>query len=171
MQEFAALTGNSFERYDAFEIDQENYSMLQETAKKIDAAKIFCHPYGVWDETKNLTYGRMSSADSYSVFNENEVSGAHVVKLDEFIPPAQKVTFIKMDIESEEMRALQGCQGIIRAQKPTLAICVYHRIEDLWKIPLWIKSVCEDYDIYMRHHANFWVSETVCYGVGSRGSI
>ena len=165
LQEFAKITGSRFARYDAFEIDEVNFAALCEVAKSIDDKRVLCHPYGVWSETKNLSYGRMSSADSYSIFNENETSAAKVVKLDEFFTKQEQISLIKMDIEGAEMKALQGFSRIIREQRPKLAICVYHRIEDLWQIPNYIKSICNDYKLYIRHHAEFWVSETVCYAI------
>ena len=165
LQEFAEITKGQFARYHAFEIDEANFQALCDKAREIDEMRIRCHPFGVWDKTETLNYGRMSSSDSYSIFNENETSPAKVVRLDEFFPNQEEISFIKMDIEGAEMRALQGCEGILRAQKPKLAICVYHRIGDLWQIPNYIKNVCRDYKLYIRHHAKFWVSETVCYGI------
>ncbi len=48
------------------------------------------------------------------------------------------VTFIKMDIEGSELAALRGAERIIRQQRPKLAICVYHKPEDMWEIPNFI---------------------------------
>lgn len=36
-------------------------------------------------------------------------------------------------------------------------------MEDIWKIPLFLKSLVPEYRIAIRHHADRWVSETVCY--------
>lgn len=167
LQEFADISGGRFSRYDAFEIDEVNFQALCDTAREIDEKKIICHHCGVWDKTQSLNYGRMSSADSYSIFNGNETETAKVVRLDEVFQTLAEISFIKMDIEGAEMKALQGAEEILRTQRAKLAICVYHRIKDLWQIPNYIKRVCKDYKIYIRHHAKFWVSETVCYGIPS----
>ncbi len=106
----------------------------------------------------------MASDDSLSIYNPRETQKARVVSLDNQLK-GMPVSLIKMDIEGSEMEALKGCAGIIREQKPIMAVCVYHRIEDMWEVPLYLKELCGDYDIYMRHHAEYWVSETVCYGV------
>lgn len=37
----------------------------------------------------------------------------------------------------------------IRSNKPKLAICVYHKREDLIQIPLLIKEYNEDYKFYL----------------------
>ena len=87
-----------------------------------------------------------------------------MIKLDSLLRH-EKVSFIKMDIEGSELEALKGAQTIIKEQRPKMAICVYHKIEDLWKIPLFLHKINPEYKIYIRHHAKFWVSETVCYAI------
>ena len=83
-----------------------------------------------------------------------------VLKLDDFLqePP----TFIKMDIEGSEYNALLGAQKLIREHKPKLAICAYHKNDDLIKLPLLIRELVPEYKLYLRHHsANLF--ETVLY--------
>jgi hypothetical protein len=71
-------------------------------------------------------------------------------------------TFIKMDIEGAEPRALAGAYRTIQEHAPFLAICVYHELEHLWQIPLAIEAIRDDYQIFLRRHAEgHW--ETVCY--------
>ena len=164
LREFLRIVGQAFNAYYAFELDKDNFEKLQETATVLSLDRVICYPYGVWNESKEIRYGRMSSADSYSIFNKYETGKSKVVALDEILKD-KRVTMIKMDIEGSEIRALQGCRRIISSQKPKLGICVYHRICDLWQIPLFIQEERKDYLLYMRHHADFWVSETVCYAV------
>ena len=45
-------------------------------------------------------------------------------------------TFLKMDVEGAELDALKGAAETIRRHRPVLAICLYHKPEDLWQIPL-----------------------------------
>ena len=77
----------------------------------------------------------------------------------------QRVTFIKMDIEGSEMKALKGAEGIIKQQKPKLAICVYHKPEDIWEIPAYILSLRDDYKFYFRHYCYWGIGETVMYAI------
>lgn len=164
LQEFAKIADDKFEHYYAFELDRDNFVKLQENASDISIEKITCYPYGVWDEDKTINYGKMSSEDSYSIFNQSELETAQVVSLDSCLKD-KKVTLIKMDIEGAEMVALKGAETIISTQKPKMAICVYHRLEDMWNVPLYFKQCNTDYKIYFRHHAEYWVSETVCYAI------
>ena len=76
------------------------------------------------------------------------------------------VTFIKMDIEGSELAALAGAQQLIRKYSPILAICVYHRQDDLWNIPLLIHRLNPDYSFHLRPHLlEGW--DLVCYAIPS----
>lgn len=72
------------------------------------------------------------------------------------------ITFIKMDIEGAEKESLFGAKKIIQKYKPKLAICVYHKWEDIYEIPQIIKNFVPEYKIYLRHHS-YGLTETVCY--------
>ena len=163
LEEFLKISNNNYKKYYCFELDKENYRTLLENCSKVNKdKKIECFNYGVFNQNKEISYGRMSSSDSFSIYNSKETTIAKVVKLDEILKN-KEITMIKMDIEGSEMKALEGCSEIIKEQKPKMAICVYHRINDLWDIPLYLKKINPKYRVAIRHHANYWVSETVCY--------
>lgn len=63
-------------------------------------------------------------------------------------------TFIKMDIEGAEMDALYGAKETIIRNKPKLAICIYHKPEHLFEIPLLIHTWVPEYKLYIRHHSD-----------------
>ena len=69
--------------------------------------------------------------------------------LDMFFQEREAPTFIKMDIEGAEKEALIGAEQIIRCHKPKLAICVYHKPEDIYVLPELINSFREDYRFYL----------------------
>jgi FkbM family methyltransferase len=78
-----------------------------------------------------------------------------IVSLDEDIE--EPVNFIKMDIEGFELEALKGAARHIREKKPKLAICVYHKINDLWEIPFLIADLNPEYKLYLRRY--HWMNE------------
>lgn len=87
------------------------------------------------------------------------------VALDDFLDEA---TFIKMDIEGAETKALIGSKNIILRCKPKLAIAIYHKVEDLWEIPLLIHSLNPGYKLYIRKYegaSGCFLNETVCYAI------
>lgn len=61
-----------------------------------------------------------------------------------------RATMIKMDIEGMELSALKSAEQTIKAWRPKLAICIYHKKEDLWEIPGYIKELVPDYRFYVR---------------------
>ena len=71
---------------------------------------------------------------------------------------------IKMDIEGAELDALRGAEGTISKYKPLLAICVYHKRDDLLTIPEYIKSIVPEYRLFLRAYERT-TTELVLYAV------
>jgi len=74
----------------------------------------------------------------------------------------EKVDYIKLDIEGAEQDAIEGAKEIIKKYKPILAICIYHKAEDWYKVPQLVLSIEKDYDVYLRHYME-GIYETVMY--------
>lgn len=60
-------------------------------------------------------------------------------------------SFIKMDVEGEEVGAILGAKETILKCKPKMLISAYHRTDDFIKIPQAVLDIRDDYKIYMRH--------------------
>nr|WP_321265421.1 FkbM family methyltransferase [uncultured Sulfurimonas sp.] len=73
-----------------------------------------------------------------------------------------RVDFIKLDIEGAEQDAIDGAEETIKRYKPILAICIYHKAEDWYKIPQKILNIENDYKVYLRHYME-GVFESVLY--------
>lgn len=84
-----------------------------------------------------------------------------VHKLDTFFAH-QKITFLKADIEGFELDMLTGAEQIIKRDKPKLALCVYHKVDDLINIVNKLKNLVPEYKFFLRHHSPH-ISETVLY--------
>lgn len=65
---------------------------------------------------------------------------------------SKKVTYIKMDVEGAEREAILGAAQTLKFQKPKLNIALYHRSEDIFALPLLIKSINPDYEFHIRRH-------------------
>ena len=121
---------------------------------------------GVWSETTTLSFTGSGGADSHIVSEagiEPDVVSISVVAIDDCMNN-RKATFIKMDIEGAELEALYGAAQTIREYKPKLAICVYHKPEDIWTIPSYVLELRKDYKLYFRHYS-FGQTETVMYAI------
>ena len=93
--------------------------------------------------------------------------GGHAVKmttLDSYVQRMgmKRVDFIKMDIEGAELGALQGAAATLKTFRPRLAISLYHRPDDLLRIPLWLHSLDLGYGFYLEHYTIHY-EETILY--------
>ena len=59
-----------------------------------------------------------------------------------------------MDIEGSEPKAIDGCKETIRRDSPVLAICLYHRLEDVWEIPRQINRLNKNYNFYLKRYSD-----------------
>lgn len=72
------------------------------------------------------------------------------------------VDYIKLDIEGAEQDALMGAKKRILKDHPILAVCIYHKAQDWYKVPEIVLGIRKDYDIYLRHYME-GIYETVMY--------
>ena len=77
----------------------------------------------------------------------------------------EKITFIKMDVEGEELKAVKGAKNTILKYKPKMIISAYHRTEDFWTLPKTVLEINPNYKVYMRHFPSLPAWDTVYYFV------
>lgn len=118
---------------------------------------------GISDQAGTLWFN--PDAGSASAVSAAGASSIAVTTLDEAV--RQPVSFIKMDLEGWEMQALAGARAHILADHPKLAISVYHSAADFHRIPDYIATLRQDYDLYLRHYTQGW-SETIMFFVPRR---
>jgi FkbM family methyltransferase len=91
-----------------------------------------------------------------SFTSEKETTNSQVINIqsiDEYCRDNdEKIDLIKLDIEGYELAALKGARGTIARLNPKLQICLYHKMEDLWEIPLFINGINRRYNFYLAHH-------------------
>jgi len=74
----------------------------------------------------------------------------------------EKVDYIKLDIEGAEQDAIEGAKELIKRYKPILAICIYHKAEDWYKVPQKVLAIEPEYKVYLRHYME-GIFESVLY--------
>ena len=146
----------------AFEPDAENYKVCLRNREKYQFPEVELLPFGTWSEHTTLHFSSGMAASSH--ISEVGESSIPVRTIDEVVDSKERVTFIKMDIEGSELESLKGARNTIQRDKPKLAICIYHKPEDMTEIPLYIKSLVPEYRLYIRHHSNRF-GETVLYAI------
>ena len=162
-----AFTGDTFEaliqhekteHYFGFEPNMINCASLCENVRKVPNIKSICFPLGVSDKNEFLRFTEKGAA---STIDEKGEAIIQTVRLDDILQGYNNL-MIKMDVEGAEIAALNGAKRIITETKPDLAICVYHNLSDLWRIPLMLKEWVPEYQFYMRNHF-YSVLDTVVY--------
>lgn len=74
-------------------------------------------------------------------------------------------TFIKFDVEGEEIGAIEGAKATILKSKPKMLISAYHRTDDFLTIPKKVLSMRYDYQMYLRHFSYLPAWDTNFYFV------
>lgn len=144
----AVSLGHELEAVAAFEPDPANYGRL--TSNSSDVAKeITLWPCGVSSHTGQFRFA--AGHGGGSAISQSGGALVQCVALDDALPTFQP-NLIKMDIEGAEVAALLGARAIITRNRPGLAICLYHKPQHLWQIPLLIRDWNLNYRLYLRIH-------------------
>ena len=153
----------------AFEPDPASYArcVKQKESTRFAEAEIF--QAGTWSEEKTL--GFQATGNLAAKVDISGSTSIHVIPIDQVTSseslqqhPIERVTFIKMDVEGSELESLKGARQTILRDKPKLAICIYHKPEDMIEIPMYIKMLVPEYRLYVRHYSNV-DTDTVLYAV------
>ncbi len=97
---------------------------------------------------------------SFSTIYTKGTQSVEVDTIDNIVK--DRVNFIKLDVEGAEQDAIDGAKETIKRYKPILAICVYHKAEDWYKIPKKVLEIEKNYNVYLRHYME-GIFETVMY--------
>ena len=166
LEVFLKVMKGKFKKYYCFEMSSTNYSKLEQLWRnEVNDDRVVLFNYGLSCQNTKVHYVDCGGSATYQKDDTNDTSIAQLRTLDSLIDSGEicdEITFVKMDIEGAEMDALQGMEKMIQRNKPKLAICIYHKFEDLWEIPNYIKSLVPEYSFLIRHH-NYDHTETVLY--------
>lgn len=143
----------------AIEASNNNYKNLVKNTKNLK--NIVCYNVAVGG-TSEIKRFYVSDAKN-SFMSENGTEEIQVERIDNILMN-QNVTFVKLDIEGAEYEAICGAESLIRRSRPILAISLYHKVDDLFKIPLLMTNMVSDYCYYIRHYSPT-VIETVLYAI------
>ncbi len=161
-KEFIAWCNGNYERIFAFEPERNDYELCEEKAGKWDNVHLFnC---GLYDRQSKMGFTSGLGGASRIENQQQDFYSDYDIEVTDLdsVVNGEPVTFIKMDIEGAEGKALLGAERIITEQKPKLAICVYHKPEDIIELPALVLGMRPDYKIAFRHYS-LRDTETVMY--------
>lgn len=153
---------SSWKMFHCFEPDADNFHILQQNCKDYEHTMAHCAAVGDFDGPAYFSQGANAGGELQKEGAQGQK--IEVCRLDSLELP--EVTYITADIEGSEMAMLEGARQTIEKHRPKMAVCVYHKAEDLWEIPLWLKAADPSYKIYLRHYGETSV-DTVAYALPS----
>lgn len=158
IREFLTATEGRYEKIYALEPDAKNFRKLTRKTEGMERLELF--NIGAWNKKETLFFDTKGGRNSH---RSDEGTPIEFDSVDNLIN--DRVTLLKMDIEGAELQALYGAERTIRAHRPKLYVCAYHRNEDMFALPFKIRELCEDYRIFFRQHpyipaweANFYAT-------------
>lgn len=154
--DFAEAVNYKFSEIHCFEPDEGSHKRCEDALNSLDYMKgrVALYKAGLSDENVDGYFYELGSGMSHvrsEIPSSGKIIPVKLLKLDSVINSS--ISFIKMDIEGEELKALKGASETIKKYKPKLAICIYHKIADAWEIPLYIKELVPEYRFYIRHYS------------------
>ena len=164
--EFVKRTKQKYDGVIAFEPDKKTLSVFKATIKKNGIKNVELHNKGAWNKHEVMHFhdgreGGSRIAESSAV--EFPANSIEVDAIDNVLR-GRRATYISMDIEGAEHNAILGAEQTIKKWKPKMAVCAYHKREDLFDLLLLLKSFVPGYRFYLRHYTNNQ-TETVLYAV------
>lgn len=156
---FIERVNGRFNSVFAFEPDPITFAKLTENFR--DEPRVRTVHAGLYSRSGSLHF--RDDASRGAIFAADGEIEMPVTTLDEVVGDGP-VTYVKMNIEGAEIDALAGARAAIRRELPRLALSVYHRPSDLWRIPEMVRQFSAGYDLYLRQHDG-GIIETVLYAI------
>ncbi|MEH6945299.1 FkbM family methyltransferase, partial [Bacillus sp. JJ722] len=143
------------------EIMEKNLDLNPQLKERI---KVIKNP--VWNvSNEQLYFVDQGPASIVTEIKNNNVK-VYTLSIDDLVErnELKSVGFIKMDIEGAELSALNGACETIKKFRPTLAIAVYHKINDFHEVTKFINGLDLNYSFYLGHYT-IYAQETVLFAV------
>lgn len=149
-----AFYGEGLTKIISLEPDEKNIELLKERVEKCNVRKeqLLLVAKGSWSKRDTLHFSSDNSSSSIS--DKGDIT-IEVDCLDHVLQQVEEpIDYIKMDVEGSEKESLLGAAETIRKYHPLLAICVYHKPEDLFELPKTIAALTEEfrYQFYLRYY-------------------
>lgn len=158
VEEFLKATGGTAEKIYALEPDRKNFAKLVRNTEHlpfVDARNV-----AAYKENTFLNFKKSAGRQSKISDEGEKIQAITVDSLND-----KTISLLKMDIEGSELDAIAGAENTIKAYKPKLYICAYHRNEDMFSIPLAISEIRDDYKFYFRQHKYIPAWESNFYAI------
>ncbi|MBR4296343.1 MAG: FkbM family methyltransferase [Clostridia bacterium] len=142
----------------ALEPDQRTFRKLSEYSSSENRFELECHNCAAWNRAETLFFDGSGNRNSNISGSEPTLSGKKAIKIEgrslDDILGGSSVDYIKYDVEGSEFEALEGSSYTIKQFSPDMLVSLYHRSEDLFKLPLYVNKL-GNYRLYLRRFAYY----------------
>lgn len=156
--DFVQWTGGKYQKIYAMEPLHDMYCRIKEMCEQKHVDHIDIREIAAWNKEEKLYFTEELTGSRVEEEGRIVVNGGDI----DSIAKEDRVTYIKMDIEGSELKALEGAKKTIQRNRPKLAVCLYHKFEDIVELPAYILELVPEYKFYIRHYCSD-VCETVLY--------
>lgn len=160
ISEYLRFAKGDAKRIIALEPDIKNLARLQKRVEEEQIKNVEAHHMGAWDCEDVLHFA--SRGGRNSMLDKKGMVEVKANSVDNLLG-GEGATTINLDVEGAEAKAIWGCRKTIETYHPKLMISAYHKNEDLFTLPLLVKSFYPDYKLYLRHHPYIPAWETNYY--------
>ncbi len=140
-----------------FEPDADIMKKAKSGLKENDSIEFICA--GVGEENGTANYDAIGNGGG--TFAGNGSQKVNMVVMDDYIDSHK--SYIKLDVEGYEEKALKGAENGIRKYHPLLSVSVYHMPGDIHKLIGLILSWNPEYKVYMRHYTKTYADTRVYF--------
>jgi FkbM family methyltransferase len=150
IKDFVGFCEGNYKKIFGFEPHPVNFQNATENIKAWGFSNVEIIQKGVWSTDDEFSF----SLDCKPCAAGITAHGNAIIQtttIDKIIGD-EPVTFIKLDVEGVELEALRGAVNSIKKHKPKLAVCLYHKPEDILEIPEFLYGLVPEYNFYIRHH-------------------
>lgn len=146
----------------ALEPNEKTFHKLEKQVEDLGVEEICkCINAAVSDKNEIVYFDMDGISMSSQILEEGKIGEeVQCVALDSLELNIIGTCLLKMDVQGSELSALKGAEKLILQHLPYMAICLYHKMEDIYDIPKYIKSLSSDYELYIRGGEHL-----VCYAV------
>lgn len=139
---FCAKTGGDCQVH-AFELLDESIALFRHNMDLNDIAdRVVLNKLALSDHSHGSLVIKQAKLQGATSVESGDGPGERIptITLDDYVAShgLERVDLIKMDIEGSEIPALQGAMQTIRRFRPKLALCLYHKWDDVLTIPRFI---------------------------------
>ena len=135
----------------AIEPDPKTYKKLCQEFENEGSIEFRPYNVGLSDKEQTLPFCGDGGRGGSSAVNAGTKT-ASFLTLDSIVAD-EKVDYVKYDVEGFEYDALLGSVRTVRKSRPYMLVSLYHRSEDLFKLPLTIADMYPNCKMYLRRLA------------------